>query len=1552
MAAHIAVQEDLTDVPQIHKAIERSLNMTVVEYHAHKQPRQTDSSSMRDGSILAATSTLEMSAEEVEWIAQSVPGGKQNIESIHRLAPLQEGMLFDLLLETSEADPYVVATLLRLSSRERVSALAGAFQAVVNRHSALRSAVLWEKVPHPLMVVLRQAIVPVEVLASNAGCNVDDFIAQRMQPGWVAMSLQRPPLLKLQILDDSAGEGCLVLFQMHHLVCDHQSWRAILSEVTACIEGREEALLPPVPYWEYVADARARAETQQALEFFRSNFGDVTEPCTPLGIADRQSGGGRIKEARRRLDLDLSSQIRELARRAKVTAATLFHAAWGLVVARTSGSDDVVYGTVLMAARHKSPRGQRVGIFINTLPLRLRLRDTTVQGLIDQTQRGLTGLLAYKHSPLPFALRCSGVPAGVPLFTSLLNYRHSDRSSPIECSGGSALQLLAKGEAWTRYPIEVNVDDFADEFEILARTDESIDAERIVEYLGTAVESIAKRLLWAPQTPALTMEILPDAERAAIVKGFNGTQTEYPKEKLIHQLFEEQVMRTPGAMAVVYEGASLSYAELNARANQLARYLVSRGVGPDQLVGICVERSLEMVIGLLGILKAGGAYVPVDPDYPRERLEYMLTNAAPRVLLIQEHLRLRVERLAAEVLALDSGWTSVEQFETENLNPSMLGLRSRNLAYVIYTSGSTGQPKGAMNEHRALVNRLQWMQNAYQIGESDWVLQKTPFSFDVAGWEFFWTLMSGACLVVARPRGHQDPEYLRKVIEEFGITTLHFVPSMLQIFLSQLKPGSCSSIRRVVCSGEELSVGLQNKCLEVLPGARLSNLYGPTEAAIDVTAWECELDRKITRVPIGKPISNVQMYVLDQHLQPVPVGVTGEIYIGGVGVGRGYLNRPELTMERFIPDPFSSDLEAHLYKTGDVGKWRPDGAIEYLGRNDDQVKIRGLRIELGEIETQLACHGAVKEVVVLALEDASNDKRLVAYVVPKDPAHVPTPEQFRSHLKAALPEYMIPSAFVILEQMPLTPNGKLDRRALPAPSSSGFTSEQYEEPQGEIERRIAELWRGLLNVERVGRWDSFFDLGGHSLLVLKMLFKLDQAFSTQLSVTDVYKTPTVQALAERIAGAVTENQTIDLAQEAALEESITPVRAERATVDTTVLLTGATGFVGRFLLSQILNDTNSTIYCLVRARSQQEAFARLKGVMQRWDLWRDELEPRIVAVAGDLRSPHLGIESAMYEVLSERVDSIYHCATSMNHLETYAMAKATNVESVKELLRLATRKRTKSINYVSTVGVFNSEAADQFRVVDESTSIENEGHRCANGYAASKWVAEKIVMTAMERGIPCNIFRLGLIWGDSQLGRYDELQRVYRIFKSCMLSGYGIQNYQDYESPFTPVDFVVRAIVHLSGRHRSGGEVFHLSAPRQIPQNIFERCNAIRATSLELLPFYEWICAMRALHREGRSLPAVPLIEFAFSMDENSFYELLDRTRNALRLDCSRTLRELEVAGIVPPVVDDRMLAAHVQNMLSRDVELREGVDAKNVSNDSPLLQRSVNQHFHLRAQQ
>jgi len=638
---------------------------------------------------------------------------------------------------------------------------------------------------------------------------------------------------------------------------------------------------------------------------------------------------------------------------------------------------------------------------------------------------------------------------------------------------------------------------------------------------------------------------LDDEERMQVTEQFNATAADYPKEAVIQELFEAQVERTPEGVAVVYEEEQLTYRELNRRANQLARYLRRRGIGPEEAVGIAVERSPEMIVGLLGILKSGGAYVPLDAGYPAERLAYMLEDAGPRVVLTQERLRDRLPETSAGVILLDRDWPEIAQEDGMNLTRSDAGVSSRNLAYVIYTSGSTGQPKGVMVEHRGLCNLAHARVAALDLHPNDRLLQFASLSFDVCSSEVATALCSGATLCLAARADLMPGEPLAATIAGLKIThALITVGAMAALPADR----DLTSLKTLIVGGEACPASVVQRWAA---GRRLINEYGPTETTVVASMYPCDPQEE-GDPPIGRPIANTRIYILDGERQPVPIGAVGELYIGGVGVARGYRNRPDLTAERFLKDPFSGEPEARMYRTGDLGRWRADGNIEYVGRGDDQVKIRGYRIELGEIETQLRRHPTVNEAVVMAREDRPGEKRLVAYVTAADGGV--SADMLRTHLKGALPDYMVPAAVVVLERLPLTANGKVDRKALPEPDVEALERQPYRAPEGPMEEELARIWQELLEVERVGRDDNFFDLGGHSLLAVAAESRLRSA-GIGVPLIALFQHPTIKTLAEHLLNAT----------QSATQE--TPVRLrDGGNRRPLFILHGATGDVFPYLL--------------------------------------------------------------------------------------------------------------------------------------------------------------------------------------------------------------------------------------------------------------------------------------------------------------------------------------------------------------------------------------------------
>jgi amino acid adenylation domain-containing protein len=705
-------------------------------------------------------------------------------------------------------------------------------------------------------------------------------------------------------------------------------------------------------------------------------------------------------------------------------------------------------------------------------------------------------LAAYSHQDVPFeqvveALNPPRTLSYSPLFQVLLVLQN-ERSSGLPLPGLSVSAVPVHTQT-TQFDLTLTLHEGRDglrgQFEFATDLFDRSTLGRWANHLCEVLASLARD----PQQRLSTVTLLSAEDRQQILHRFNATQVDAPREELIQELFAAQVAKTPEAIAVQFEEHSLSYLELHVRSNQVAHYLRARGVGPDKCVGLCMPRSLEMIVGLLGILKAGGAYVPLDPGYPAERLAYLREDAAPIALLTED---------------LDQ-WTEISQHPHSDLSSQALGLTSSHLAYVIYTSGSTGTPKGVMVEHRAVVNLLNAMRREPGISAADRVLAATSLSFDIASLEIWLPLLNGARLVLVSRETASSPARLTAIVEEVGITLMQATPAVWQLLFQEGWSGGLQL--RALCGGEALSPALAKQLRQQL--SAVWNVYGPTETTIWSTCrrLQDEPDSSHGSESIGRPIDNTQVYILDLRGEPVPIGVTGEIYIGGAGLARGYLRQPDLTAQRFIDNPFAPSLSERLYATGDLGRWAADGNIEFLGRNDHQVKIRGHRIELGEIEAQLLQQGPIREAIVAAVEDTAGEKHLVAYVVAQEALNE---EALRNFLSQRLPDYMIPARYMQLSALPLTSHGKVNRKALPLPDTESEMSRVYQPPQGILEATLAEIWQQLLNVSRVGRQHNFFELGGHSLLAIRVTSQIRERLGVDVELRALFEAPTLAELAE------------------------------------------------------------------------------------------------------------------------------------------------------------------------------------------------------------------------------------------------------------------------------------------------------------------------------------------------------------------------------------------------------------------------------------------------------
>nr|WP_276617118.1 non-ribosomal peptide synthetase [Pseudomonas syringae] len=1011
---------------------------------------------------------------------------------------------------------YIIPAALRLRGSLDIAALEHSFSALIARHETLRTTFRQQgeqalQIIHPP----RALILSVESLPS--GQTLEACVQQEMQRPF---DLEQGPLLRVRLLNLNTDEHVLILTQ-HHIVSDGWSMPIMVDELVRLYEGysqgREVSLTAlDLQYADYALWQRTwmeAGEQARQLDYWKQQLGDqqpiLELPADyPRPVVQSHAGARLAVE----LEPALIDGLKQVARQQGVTLFMLLLASFQSLLHRHSGQSDIRVG-VPIANRNRAETEGLIGFFVNTQVLRAEFDvHTTFNELLQQVK--YTALQAQAHQELPFeqlveALQPQRSLSHSPLFQVMFNHQ-SQASADVRALPGLQVEALLPDSYPAQFDLTLNTAEHDGGLSAGLTYATALFDPRTIERMAGHWLALLQAICANAAQRIAEVPMLDVAERQQILHDWNATAADFPNEACLHSLIEAQVRATPDAPALVFATEQLSYVQLNARANQLAHRLRESGVGPDVLVGICVERSLELVIGLLAIIKAGGAYVPLDPDYPEDRLAYMMQDSGIGLLLTQTALLARLP-VQVQSLCLDQDGDWLEGYSTAN--PVNLS-HPLNLAYVIYTSGSTGKPKGAGNSHRALVNRLHWMQKAYKIDGSDTVLQKTPFSFDVSVWEFFWPLMTGARLAVALPGDHRDPERLVQTIREHQVTTLHFVPSMLQAFMTHPQVESCDTLRRVVCSGEALPAELAAQVIKRLPQAGLYNLYGPTEAAIDVTHWTCSAD-DILSVPIGQPIDNLKTHILDDGLLPAAQGVAAELYLGGVGLARGYHNRAALTAERFVPDPFDEQGGGRLYRTGDLARYRDAGVIDYAGRIDHQVKIRGLRIELGEIEASLLEHDSVHEAVVIDVEGPSG-KQLAAYLVV---GH--HDDQLRDALKVclkeSLPDYMVPTHFIVLDRMPLSANGKLDRKALPKPDASQL-QRQYVAPCTEQEQQMAAIWADVLKVERVGLSDDFFELGGHSLLATQLISRIHTGLGIDIPLRLIFEKPQLNEFIQAFAG--------------------------------------------------------------------------------------------------------------------------------------------------------------------------------------------------------------------------------------------------------------------------------------------------------------------------------------------------------------------------------------------------------------------------------------------------
>ncbi|MEE3716401.1 amino acid adenylation domain-containing protein [Tumidithrix elongata RA019] len=1013
---------------------------------------------------------------------------------------------------------------MRLEGDLNLVAFQTALKQLVQRHESLRTTFSTNGSNLCIASSLDLEIPFFDLSRLSAQEREQGIVQQRRKAVTEPFNLEHGPLFRVEILKLSEQEH-LAMITAHHIICDGWSWALLMTDLgnlySALKNGEAPDLEDPELFSEYAISLEETEKSEEAIAteaFWLEQYADSV-PLVDFPTDRPRPPLRTFSSAREDWDLspNLVANLKQLGTKYGCSFMTTLLSGFEVWLYRLTGQDDLVVG-VSAAGQAASGFYNLVGHCVHLLPLRSQVDGT--HSFSEYLQGRRTAVLdAYDHQQFTFGslVQKLSIPrdaSRIPLAPILLNIDQGLDSSKLPFDG-LKVELFSNPRAYENFELFVNATELAGKVTLETQYNTNLFDSETIRCRMAELETILEGIIANPEQSIATLPLLPSSERAVLAQ-WNQTEAPFPQDLCIHQLIEAQVERTPDAIAIVYENRQLTYGELDWKANQLAHYLSSLGVKKETLVGIFCERSLDAIVGILGILKAGGAYVPLDPDYPQERLEYMLEDSQISVLLTQESLKSNLSTCSVRIVCLDHDWESIQAASSElsASQPPSTDVTPNNLSYIIYTSGSTGKPKGVQIEHRSVVNLLNAIRNQQCLTAEDTLLSVTTLSFDIVVSEIFLPLSVGARLIVVSRTATSDGLQLIKELETSGITFMQPTPATWRLLLTAGWQGSPRL--KMVSTGEALSRDLANQLLP--KGTELWNLYGPTETTIWTTG--CKVTEGTTPIYIGKPLSNTQAYILDQHLQLVPIGVAGELHIGGIGVARGYLNRPELTAEKFIPNPFVTQSDARLYKTGDLARFMPDGQIECMGRIDFQVKVRGFRIELGEIETTMLLHPAVKEAAAIARQDISGEKVLVGYFIPDHDSETDINQlipELRRFLKESLPDFMVPNIFMALESMPLTPNGKVDRKALP--QTDAFRPElaaNYVAPRNEIEQQIAVIWAQVMNLERVGIRDNFFDLGGYSLIGIQVIARIRQALQVQIMLASLFELPTVEDLASRV----------------------------------------------------------------------------------------------------------------------------------------------------------------------------------------------------------------------------------------------------------------------------------------------------------------------------------------------------------------------------------------------------------------------------------------------------
>ncbi|WP_432409136.1 non-ribosomal peptide synthetase [Wukongibacter sp. M2B1] len=1045
---------------------------------------------------------------------------RNNVEDIQTLTPLQEGMLFHYL-RSKESRQYLEQMCLNLSGIIDIKNIKETFSFLQRENEILRSVFRWENMERPVQIILKEH--PLEFCEYDLTAIPLNKIEDKLEE---IKENDRNENLDIEVqpfritLCKIAEDSIEMIISFHHILYDGWSNGIIIKEFSDIYNCLCQELEPSIKiktrYREFKRKVSEQEKGQQE-NYWRRYLSGFNEKTKLPRIIKKSQEILRITNHTQILSEEVTKKLRGFSREQEITIAELLYGVWGVILCRYSNSRDVVFGTTV-SGRTPDIEGieEMVGLFINTIPLRVTIdNDEDVIDYLRKLNINIREREEYENTSLVDIRKYSEINTRKVLFDSIVVIENYPVDKRINAEDSNIKIILKNMWEMTSYDFTLRIIMLEEKIELNFSYNSDVFESCIIERMAEHFIKVLNGLSESLYSKVMDIQMLSEREEKQILLDFNNTDIKYENEKkTIHQMFEEQVEKAPEEVAIIFGKQNLTYREVNERANRLARVLRKRGIGPDNIVGLIAERSLEMVIGIMGILKAGGAYLPIDPYYPESRIEYLLKDSNANVVLIQNKW---LNKVTSSANIIDFEDPMIEREDASNLREAS---GYKNLAYLIYTSGSTGNPKGVMIEHRALVNRLNWMQRRYPIDSEDIILQKTPYTFDVSVWELIWWSIQGSKVYMLEPEGEKNPQAIIDAIKNYGITSMHFVPSMLNAFLDYLENSGESkelmSLKRVFTSGEALKTGQVKKFLKLLTKenrTKLHNLYGPTEAAIDVSYFDCNSTGTYSTIPIGKPIDNIRLYIVDRNNNLMPVGIPGELCIAGRGLARGYLNKPNLTDEKFINNPFNlrnEDIYDKIYKTGDLARWLPDGNIEFLGRMDHQIKIRGIRIELGEIESKLLQYPKVKEAVVMIKGNTEENKSLYGYIVGDEEI---SSDELKGYLKKNLPDYMVPTHFIQLEKMPLMVNGKIDRKALALLKARVETDTKLQQPKNSIEEKLLKIWKETLGIDSINLRDNYFDIGGNSILLIRMYNLINREYPDKVTVSDLFSYSTISELA-------------------------------------------------------------------------------------------------------------------------------------------------------------------------------------------------------------------------------------------------------------------------------------------------------------------------------------------------------------------------------------------------------------------------------------------------------